>query len=140
MGKLLITLLVVSVLIVGCSKKEVKKVSEDSMLATEAFSVAESLRQAYINRDTRAMEQVTTKDGYRAMLSSLKAFDTVDLTFTPALVDIEEAAVYMNVSWRGKWQKGQKTTEERGMAVFILKGRPFKLDGIIRGNPFIYPD
>ncbi|BCB97350.1 lipoprotein [Dissulfurispira thermophila] len=139
MKKLLVYAVMVFVFVASCGKGEVKKVSEDSKIATEAFALAEKIRDAYVKRDISGIESNTTRDGFRTISSTLKTFDSVVLTFTPAWVEIEGNVVHLNISWKGTWQKSGKITEERGMAVFVLKGRPLKVDNILRANPFRYP-
>jgi|SRR5208283_1102068 len=139
MKKLVTGTLILLILIASCGKKEVKKQSEDSKLATQAFEVVEAIREAYVNKSLRTLENNTTKEGYRTILSAMKDFDSVEMNFNPVLMEMEGDEVSVNISWKGKWQKGEKISEERGMGVFLLKGKPLKLDNILRGNPFIYP-
>lgn len=140
MKRFLALTLIMLVFVVACGKKEVKKTSEDSKLATEAFAIADAVRMAYLKRDINALESNTTREGFRAVSGVLKSFDSAELTFNPVLVELEDNAVNVNISWAGKWLKGGKTTEERGMAVFVMTGRPLKLSGIVRTNPFKYPE
>lgn len=127
------------IFVASCGKKEVKKASEDSKIATEAFALVEAIRDAYIKKDLKALEKNTTKEGFRTISSSIKTFDSVELTFTPVWVEIEDNVVHLNESWKGRWKKSGRITEERGMAVFVLKGNPLKVDNILRANPFKYP-
>jgi hypothetical protein len=138
MKRLLVYAIILFVFVASCGKGEVKKVSEDSKMATEAFSLAEKIREAYAKKDLSTIEKNSTREGFRTISSALKTFDSVDLTFSPVWVEIEDNVVHLNISWKGIWQKGGKTTEERGMAVFVLKGRPLKVDNILRANPFRY--
>lgn len=139
MKRLLIYAIIAFIFVASCGKGEVKKVSEDSKIATEAFSLAEKIRESYAKKDLSAIEKSSTREGFRTISSAFKTFDSVDLTFSPVWVEIEDNVVHLNISWKGTWQKGGKTTEERGMAVFVLKGRPLKLDNILRASPFRYP-
>ncbi|MBI3592049.1 MAG: hypothetical protein HY099_00935 [Nitrospirae bacterium] len=140
MKRLLILMLIMFVFIASCGKKEVKKVSEDSKIATESFGVIEAIKEAYVKKDVLAIEKNATKEGFRAISGVVKSFDSAELTFSPVLVEIEDGAVHLNVSWKGIWKREGKTTEERGMAIFALKGRPLKVDNILRANPFRYPE
>ncbi len=140
MKKILIVMLMMMVFVASCGKGEIKKVSEDSIIATEAFAVAEKIRDAYIKRDLQSIEKNTTKDGFRIISSAIKNFDSVDLTFNPVWVEIAGDIVNLNISWKGIWQKAGKTFEERGMAVFVLKGRPLKVENILRSNPLKHPE
>jgi len=133
-------LICLALLVVSCGKKEVKQTTVDSKIATQSFAVAEALRSAYVSRQIAAMETHTTKDGFRSITGVLKTFDSVDLTFTPVWVDIQGDRVLLNVSWKGKWTSAGNITEERGMAVFELKGNPLKVDAVLRANPFRYPE
>ncbi|HKN19741.1 MAG TPA: hypothetical protein VJW95_08090, partial [Dissulfurispiraceae bacterium] len=130
--------IIMAVLAVSCGKKAVKKVSEDSKTATDTFAVVEAIREAYLKKDVSEIEKNTTKDGFREISGEMKTFDSAALNFNPVLVEIEEGTVNFNVSWVGTWTKGGKTTEQRGMAVFVLKGTPLKVDAVLRANPFKY--
>ncbi|MEW5745584.1 MAG: hypothetical protein AB1805_09155 [Nitrospirota bacterium] len=140
MKRLVLVVLIVPLLAACGGKKDVKKVSEDSKLATEAFAVAEALKDAYTRKDIAAIEKNTTKEGLQAVSRTVRSFDSADLSFTPAWVEIEDGTVHLNVSWKGTWKRGSAVTEERGMAVFVMKGRPLRVDAILRANPFRHPE
>jgi len=128
-------------LLASCGgKKEVKKETEESKIAKEAFAVVEVVKNAYIKKDTNTIEKNATKDGLAAITSDIRKFDSVDFIFKPVLVEIEPDKVMLNVSWQGKWQKGANTIDERGMAIFILKDKPLRVDKILRTNPFDFPE
>jgi len=128
-------------LVASCGgKKEVKKESEEAKIAKDAFTVVESLKNAYSSKDLSAVERNTTKEGFSLVVKDIRKFDIVELQFKPVWVQIEPDRVIMNISWQGKWQKGAVSSDEKGMAVFILKDKPMKVDQILRSNPFEYPD
>jgi len=133
-------LLIMAVFAVSSGKKEVKKVTEDSKTATETFAIVDGIKEAYLKRDVFGIEQNTTRDGFRAINSVIKSFDSAELIFTPVLVEIDGGTVNVNVSWKGTWKKAGKTTEERGMAVFTVRGVPLKVDAVLKSNPFKYPE
>lgn len=120
--------------------KDVKHQSQESRIAQEAFSAAESIRASYINKDFSGLAEKCTKEGYREIVDSVRHFDSADLEFTPRWVEIEDSKVYLNVSWKGVWRIGDNTARERGMAVFLFEGRPLRLGKILRGSPFRYPE
>ena len=124
----------------ACGKKEVKPVSQDSKTAEEAFSVADALRTAYMQKDFASVADKCSKEGYKDFIDSIKHFDSADLEFTPRWVEIDKTKVYLNIAWKGTWVVGKDTVRERGMAVFLLDGMPLKLVKIERGNPFKYPE
>lgn len=136
----LITLFFILFAFASCGKKEVKTVSHDAKISQEAFSLAETLRAAYLKRDFAAISEISTQAAYREILDNIRHFDTVDLTFTPKWVELEKQKLYLNVAWKGIWTVSGDTVRERGMAVFLFEGTPLKLSKIVRGNPFRYPE
>lgn len=132
--------LFLALLLISCGKDEVKQVSQESKTAQEAFKVADILRNAYIHNDRVALEENSTKDGYRELINAIKSFETVDLTFTPRWVEIQDSEVHLTLSWKGRWSVRGKSTEERGVAIFVLEGKPFKLAKVLRENPFRQPE
>lgn len=132
--------LITILLLVSCGKGEVKQVSQESKIAQEAFGLAETIRNAYIKNNIETLESSSTKDGYKELIGAIKTFDTADLIFTPIWVEIEDSKVSLSVSWKGTWIVRGKTTEERGVAIFLLEGRPLKLAKVLRENPFRQPE
>lgn len=134
-------LIFVTLFQLSCGKKEVKPVSPESKLAQEAFTLAETLKNAYSERDREALEDNSTKDGYLEIVGAMKNFDKADLTFTPTWVEIkEDSTVHLTISWKGTWIVNGKTTEDRGIAIFILEGSPLRLAKVQRANPFSQPE
>jgi hypothetical protein len=132
--------LFMAMLMISCGKKEVKPVSQESKLAQEAFQLAETLKNAYVKNDRGTLEESSTKDGYRELIGVMKKFDKVELTFTATWVEIKDSSVYLSVSWKGVWTVGTKSSEERGLAIFVLEGSPLKLARVQRDNPFRQPE
>ncbi len=133
-------MVVTPLLLMSCGGKEVKPVSPEAKLVQEAFSLAETLKEAYAENDRSTLETNSTKDGYKELIGALKAFDRVELTFTPTWVEIRDTSVYLTISWKGTWLVKGKVTEERGQAIFVLEGKPLKLAQIQRSNPFKQPE
>jgi hypothetical protein len=127
------------VFVVACGK-EVRKPTPDSLTTVAAFAVVENVRQAYLKNDRDLLEKNTTKLGYVSIASARKSFDSAELTFTPALVGIYGDVLHVYVSWNGVWKRGDATFEDRGLAVFVMKEKPHKLDEILRANPFNKPE
>lgn len=127
-------------LLLSCGKKEVKQVSEDSKTAQDAFMLADVIKNAYIKNDLFTLERNTTKDGYKDIIESRKIFDSTDLSFTPHWVEIDGSSVNLQVSWKGTWTVKGKRIEDRGLAVFVMEGRPLKLARVLRDNPFRKPE
>ena len=138
MRKILLLLLVVA-LLVSCSKKEVKQVSQDSKMTLEAFTLAETVKNAFIVKDDITLKKSSTEDGYRDIMENTRAYDRVELTFTPRWVEIENNQLQVNIAWKSVWVAAGKSSEERGMAVFVMEGVPLKITKVLRGNPFVFP-
>ena len=132
--------LLLIVFLTSCGKGEVKRVSEESKIAQEAFGLAETLKHAYIEDDRKTIEKISTQDGYRELIGAIKKFDRAELTFTPTWVEIEDSVVSLTISWKGEWIVGGVRTENRGVAIFVLEGSPLKLARIQRENPFREPE
>jgi hypothetical protein len=132
--------LIVLLLLTSCGKQEVKKASEESMIAQEAFRLAEVIKGAYIKNDRLTLEKNSTKDGFREVIEARKSFDSAELTFTPRWVEIEDSAVNLHISWNGTWTVKGKRIEDRGLSVFVFEGKPLKLAKVLRANPFKQPE
>jgi hypothetical protein len=135
-----IVLLTLIIFLTSCGKGEVKPVSPESKITQEAFRLIETVRDAYVNNDRDSLEENSTKDCYKELISAIKNFDSAELTFTPTWVEIKDSVVSVNVSWKGTWIVGGKKTEDRGLAVFVFEGRPLKLSQVLRANPFRQPE
>jgi len=136
---LLLTILFAAFLF-SCGKKEVKLVSQESKTAEEAFALTEKIRDAFTKNDRDTIQKNATESGYKDVTANRKSYESVELAFTPRWVEIEQNKVMLNLTWKGKWSSAGKKAEDRGMAVFVMEGRPLKLSGILRTNPFIFPE
>ncbi|MBI4690749.1 MAG: hypothetical protein HY754_10880 [Nitrospirae bacterium] len=132
--------LITIVFLLSCSEKEVKKVTDESKTAMEAFAVAETIRDAYLKKDLLTIENNSTKEGYRELLGAMKSFEKVELSFSPKWVEIEKSMVSLKIAWNVTWIVSGRATDERGTAVFIFEGRPLKLSRILQANPFRQPE
>ena len=142
-GILIFKSIVLSILLVffmSCGKKEVKKVSEESLMAQEAFKLAETIKQAYLDNDRKVIERNATQDGYRELVGEIKNFDSANLEFVPTWVEIDDTVVRLTVSWQGTWIESGVTKEDRGIAVFVMEGKPLKVAQILRASPFRQPE
>lgn len=136
--KKIMLLLLVSLLFVSCGgKKEIKQISQESKTASEAFGVAETLKNAFLNKDSATIQRTTTEAGFRDVMAGQQVFDSVDMTFTPRWVEIEGDKILVNISWKSIWGLSGRKANERGMAIFVMEGNPLKVSKILRANPFI---
>ncbi|MCX8034233.1 MAG: hypothetical protein N3A00_02810 [Thermodesulfovibrio sp.] len=139
MRKFLILSLMLIILACG-GKKQIKQPSLEYLYTTEAFKVVDEIRLSYQNKDNAGIRKNCSEAAYREIIASIKPFDKVELEFTPVLVEMEGDGMRLYVSWNGKWSYLGKDMEERGLASFFLRGNPLKVEKILRGNPFKYPD
>jgi hypothetical protein len=132
--------LIILFLLSSCGKKEIKPVSEESKIAQEAIKLAEVIKNAYVKNDRVTIQRNSTKDGYRELIGVMKSFDDAELTLVPKKVEIEDSTVYLNLTWSGTWSVKGKKIEDRGLAIFVMEGKPLKLSRIMRENPFKQPE
>lgn len=136
----LIILFLILILFACGSKKQPKQPSFEYLYTNDAFRVVDEIRIAYQKKDNELIRKNVTETAYREIITSIRPFDKAELEFNPVLVELSSDGIRLYVSWNGKWSYLGKETEERGLASFLLKGNPPKVDKIIRGNPFRYPD
>ncbi len=139
LGLLIVGVFMMSLLSVSCSKKEVKQVSQESKMSLEAFTLAETVKNAFIRNDRGVLQNNSTEEGFKDITANTQVYDSVDITMTPRWVEIEAEHLLVNIAWKSTWIVSGRRTEERGMAVFKMQGKPLKIAKILRGNPFLYP-
>ena len=81
--KKIVILLFAVLILASCGKKEVKLVSQESTASLEAFALADTIRTAFINNDRVTIQKNSTTEGYKDIPAGKKAFDKVELAFTP---------------------------------------------------------
>ena len=135
--KKLILIMLIAVVMVACGKKEVKQASPESKLTQEAFTLTETIRAAFVKRDTDTLRKNSTEEGFSAITANTRTYDSVDLIFTPRWADIDGDKVSLNVSWKSEWKVSGSFVSDRGMTVFLLAGKPLKVVKILQANPFI---
>ncbi|RPI33647.1 MAG: hypothetical protein EHM54_10510 [Nitrospiraceae bacterium] len=140
MMKKILLILLAGVMLVSCGKKEVKQASPESKTGMEAFALAETIKNAFVVKDKITLRKNSTEEGYKDITANTRTYDSVELTFTPRWVEIENNKVHVNIAWKSAWVISGKKVEERGMAVFAMEGAPLKVSGILRANPFICPE
>ncbi len=136
---LLLTIISLLFSSIACSKKQTKPPTQEATVAAEAFAVVEELRNAFVRKDAAALRLHATEDGLRDVMAAGGGFDTVAMQFTPRWVEIDGPRVVLNIAWQTSWTSGGRQADDRGMAVFILEGRPLKVAKIFRANPFLPP-
>jgi hypothetical protein len=124
-------------LFIACSKKEIKPTSMESLTAQEAIETVNKVKTAYIRKDETTLRKYTTDKGFSSVFNARAMdFSSADLSFTPLLVDIKGGAVQVQMSWTGKWVYHGQNISEKGVAGFVLTGSPYRVDTIVKDNPF----
>ncbi len=131
--------LFIGLILVSCGKKEVKQVSQESKITLEGFALTETIKNAFIKNDRITLQKNSTESGYKDITANKKAFDSVELSFAPKWVDIENNKIQVTIAWKSTWIYSGKSAEGRGMAVFVMEGTPLRVSRILRANPFIFP-
>lgn len=139
--KKIVFILVLGLLLASCGKKEsVKQVSMESKRAIEAFALADTVKEAFLKNDLDTIKNKSSEEGYRDITAYENVYDRVEMTFTPRWVEIDKDRVTLNVAWKSRWTISGRTTEDRGMAVFVMEGSPLSVSKIARGNPFVFQE
>ena len=120
----------------GCNGDRVKP-SADSLLTTEAFSIIESVREAYEEKNAYELKKNVSSLLADNIIKEL-SFESADLSFTPRMVRITDTSVKVNLAWRGTWALPEdRNFENRGVADLVLHRDTMKLTFIEGDNPFI---
>ncbi len=123
----------------SCAKKKLTPTPFEARIGNTSVSVMQEFKDAYEDRDISEMRRLSTSDGFRQISVLMKDFDIAELDLNPKWLDIKDKEILLYMSWKGKWIKNNDTTNERGLALFILKRDSMRLDQVMRSSPFIYP-
>lgn len=130
--------------LLSCGKKTIKP-PQDVATAKDSFALIEELKTAYIEKNRTKLEALSTNKGYISLIGAIKEFNSAELEFSPTWVEIEGDRVDLQLSWEGTWrvtssEGADASFQEKGLAIFILRGSPLRLDEILRDNPFRQPE
>jgi len=124
----------------SCSKDEIKRPSPEAIIAKEAMDLVNSIKEAYMVQDEERIKQLI---GSEQVLNNFsfggEGSRLTSLEFLFRWVDVYDSKADVYVSWTGLWKKGSQEIEQKGFALFVLEGKPFKLMKILRENPFVRP-
>ncbi|MEN8263593.1 MAG: hypothetical protein ABFR82_09035 [Nitrospirota bacterium] len=122
----------------SCSKDNVKP-SEDSILAKDAFSTVDHIKNAYTDKNRLTLQSHIESKLSESVIKNL-IFETAELTFSPRLVKIAESTVTVNLNWRGTWSTAKDSDlKNRGVANLVLDRETMQLIQIDGDNPFLTP-
>lgn len=136
-----LTLLFLLMTTMNACSKEVKRPSEESIIAKEAMEVVLEIKEAYMNKDRERLEKLLVS---KEVMDNFSFFDIPrEMEFIFRWVDIYDSKADVYVSWKivpatvTSPLAGDVSTQElKGLCLFVLEGRPFKLKKILRENPF----
>jgi hypothetical protein len=138
MKRISILFILIALMSFGCGDDKIKP-SEGSLMATEAFSNIEILKEAYEKKDSETLQRRIAPYIAREILKDLY-FDSSKLELTPRMVKIQENDIVININWKNSWQfTDSYKLENRGVADLILDRETMKLVKISGDNPFLIP-
>lgn len=160
--KNIIKLLLISAVIllnVSCGGKEVKTDDQGVIITASAIKTIDEVKEAYIKRDLEKIHSLTTDEEFRLFKSQFKDFDVASITFTPIWVEIHNETIKLTFAWEGTWKQGVSdplgrvgdqpkdkkqaesvlNTTEKGVVIFVLLPKTYKISQILRANPFTFP-
>ncbi|MCX7794436.1 MAG: hypothetical protein N2257_08575 [Thermodesulfovibrionales bacterium] len=135
--KRFIPLICFFLVIFSCSKAEVKRPSEEAIIAKEAMDFVNGLKKAYMDGDEERLKEMLLYNELIKKFSMIDRPSKLEFTFRWIEIKEEEKKAEIYVAWRGYWKKEGVEEEARGLCLFVLQGRPFKLSKILRENPFL---
>jgi len=138
MKKIYVLVLLIVIICLGCTDKGIKP-SADSQSATDAFSMINTIKTAYEEKDRAALRNhmgaMLAEDTVKGLL-----FDKAGLTITPRMVTISDDSLKVNIMWSGSWSlTNGKKLENRGVADLVFHKETMKLTYIDGDNPFNVP-
>jgi hypothetical protein len=139
MKKIHILLCAVAVISLGCGKKEAVQPSRDSMLATQAITVIDTIQKAFEEKNRDALRKNMGTLLAENTLQNL-SFNKAELDLTARMVKMDNESVEVNITWHGLWWlDGADKIKNRGVADFVFHQKSMKLTEINGDNPFFIP-
>lgn len=124
-------------MLVSCGSAEKKDPTPEVRIATKAFELSNKIKDSFINKDSQALQSLCSEALYTELSSDVETFTHMKLEFTLRWVDIDnEGTIHLYVSWERSALKEDRTVNDSGMSVFLIKGKPLVAENILRENPF----
>ncbi|HDL20743.1 MAG TPA: hypothetical protein ENG86_07350 [Nitrospirae bacterium] len=106
-------------------------------IANRAFDLSNKIKEAFLNDNKKMLKNLCSKDLYNDLSRDIDSYTGEGIDFTMRWVDIdEEGTIHLYVSWKKKDKRKTNDENTSGMAVFIIKDKPFIAKKILRENPF----
>ena len=124
------------VLFSACSKNELKRTPEEANIAREAMDAVLAIRSAYMEGNPEGIKTLSVSEDVLKYFSFSQRPSSLEFLFRWVELYDSKAEVY--VSWKAikKIEDAVSEREQRGLCLFVLEGKPFKLKKIMRENPF----
>ena len=131
-----------ALVLLACGSQE-KRPSQDVLLAEQATKHIERLRSEYASMSMSGLEALCSAEAYEAIERDLgkNAHSPSTLEFVPEWVEISvDGTIEVRVGWSGTWTlSGGEEARDKGKAVFVLGGRPMRLQKLKGASPFAAP-
>ena len=131
-------LMVFLVIAVGCAGKDKIKQSPDSVIAQNAASSVDLIRDAYLKKNEGVLREKLEPALSEAVINEL-SFDKADLSFTLRMIKIKASSVIVHINWQGEWTVNGRTLKDRGVSALVFKKDTMKLIQIDGDNIFHLP-
>lgn len=145
-ARFLFLLMSLSIIPLGCSKKEVKSSEEDLIRIKEIYAIVNKIKEGYEEKDLSAFLLVMeppTLDSLNSLKKGLESdfeeYSTIHLGFNIDSIVMGKDLASVNLHWEGEWEKKRDKIrfKEKGNALFKIKGeKKMKLSSIEGDNPF----
>lgn len=139
-------LISLSIIPLGCSKKEVKSSEEDLIRIKEIYAVVNKLKEGYEEKDLSVFLGVMeppTLDSLDSLKKGLESdferYSSIHLGFNIDSIIMDKDLASVNLHWEGEWEKKSDKIrfKEKGNALLKIKGeKKMKLSSIEGDNPF----
>ena len=131
-----------ALVLLACGSQE-KRPSQDVLLAEQAAKHIERLRSEYASMSMSGLEALCSAEAYEAIESDLRrhGLSPVTIEFVPEWIEISvEGTISVRVGWSGTWKLSRgEEARDKGKAVFVLGGRPMRLQELKGMSPFAAP-
>ncbi|HDZ88273.1 MAG TPA: hypothetical protein ENH38_06610 [Nitrospirae bacterium] len=123
--------------LLSCASDEKKMPTAEVDIANRAFDLSNKIKEAFLNDNKKMLKNLCSKDLYNDLSRDIDSYTGEGIDFTMRWVDIdEEGTIHLYVSWKKKDKRKTNDENTSGMAVFIIKDKPFIAKKILRENPF----
>lgn len=137
MKKIYLLIVIMALLPLSCGKDEVQP-SYDSAITLNAIQAVNTIKEAYMAKDTEILGANMDKEIYDGISGKL-VFEKADLSFSkPRTVRISDSNVKVLLNWQCEWTV-DRILRDRGVSTLVFNIDTMKLIRIEGANPFNTP-